>query len=232
MKRPEFVTIEVASPRPGPSFDDSIQVHPLVLEVCPMLNQELSYYGKFRTWRSNWQESFLNKWGVHLPQWKLRVEHNLGNRQYQILLRTHLVGNGEANMSCSFFELSECETILEEMGPLRRPPKVHSEGLHPVTKRKGFWLVNGWERGESGLKSWEYLGEHLWSVTESHLPSLMTLEQTQYEIDLLEAHYPKLVRQVKRKYDLVAIREIFCGLLKRRISLRDSESLLKSLASR
>ncbi|HWE40782.1 MAG TPA: flagellar biosynthesis protein FlhA, partial [Isosphaeraceae bacterium] len=164
--------------------------------------------------------------GLIVPQVRIRDEIGVGPHEYRLKIRGTVVGQGSAHAGRLL--------AVPPAGLAARPEG--RDGVDPVTGRPGVWIhADGREVAEAAgcrvVEASAVVAGHFGEVVLGHADELMTREQVGRLLDRARATSPALVDEVVpgllRPGEL---QQILQNLLRERVSIRDIETILETLA--
>ncbi len=164
--------------------------------------------------------------GLIVPQVRIRDEIGVGPHEYRLKIRGTVVGQGTAHAGRLL--------AVPPAGLVARPEG--RDGVDPVTGQPGVWIhADGREVAEAAgcrvVEASAVVAGHFGEVVLGHADELMTREQVGRLLDRARATSPALVDEVVpgllRPGEL---QQILQNLLRERVSIRDIETILETLA--
>ncbi len=164
--------------------------------------------------------------GLIVPQVRIRDEMGVGPHEYRLKIRGTVVGQGTAHAGRLL--------AVPPAGLVARPEG--RDGVDPVTGQPGVWIhADGRGVAEAAgcrvVEASAVVAGHFGEVVLGHADELMTREQVGRLLDRARATSPALVDEVVpgllRPGEL---QQILQNLLRERVSIRDIESILETLA--
>ncbi len=171
------------------------------------------------------RQRFRGRLGIDLPAVKVKINPQLGRREYRISLRQIVAANGAIGGEMNF--------LCEGERPLTGIEGV--EGNHPVTGQAGKWVGDDEAVMRKGLGCTCHGGQellllHLESVALAHAPELLTRSEVQTLLDHVhEGARPLVAELVPDVFSIAEVQRVLQGLLAEGVSLRDLEKVLEAL---
>ena len=212
------------------SWDDIPPVDVLGLEVgyrlIPLLDRERGGEVLMRITES--RRRFAMEMGLVIPPVRVRDNLDLKPNAYRITLKGVEMGRGEAYPD----QVLALETP-EIMGRLEGRP-----GVDPQSGNSGLWipaeqLEDAQMRGYRGLTAGEVISGHLETVFRAHAGELLGRVEVQELLDSLARATPGLVTDVvPGLLPVTSLQTVLQNLVNEGVSIRDSRTILETLASR
>jgi flagellar biosynthesis protein FlhA len=164
--------------------------------------------------------------GLIVPQVRIHDEIALGPHEYRLKIRGTVVGQGTAYAGRLLAVLPS--------GFVTRPDG--RDGIDPVSGRSAVWIhADGRELAElSGCRVLEasaVVAGHFGEIVLAHADELMTREQVERLVARARAATPALVEEVVPALLRVGeLQRVLQNLLRERVSVRDLETILETLA--
>jgi flagellar biosynthesis protein FlhA len=225
--RPSPSPITAASP-PAEGMDDLLHVDPLELEIGfrligladPTRGGDL--LERLRTVR----QRVARDLGLIVPQVRIHDELGLTPNEYRIKLRGTIVGQGTAYAGRLL--------AVPPAGMVSRPDG--RDGIDPVSGLPAVWIhADGREVAElAGCQIHDasaVVASHFGEIVRNHADELLTREQIERLLDRVRSTAPTLAAEVVpgllRPGEL---QRVLQNLLRERVSIRDLETILETLA--
>jgi flagellar biosynthesis protein FlhA len=217
-----------ASEPPQERMEDLLNVDPLELEIGYRLisladpSRGGDLLDRLRTIRHRVARDL----GLIVPQVRIRDEISLGANGYRLKIRGTVVGQGTA--------FTGRLLAVPPSGLSSRPEG--SDAIDPVTGQPAVWIhADGREVAELAgcriLDAAAVVAGHFAEVVLGHADELMTREQVGRLIDKVRATSPALVDEViPGLLRAGEVQRILQNLLRERVSVRDLETILETLA--
>ncbi|WZO98364.1 flagellar biosynthesis protein FlhA [Isosphaeraceae bacterium EP7] len=164
--------------------------------------------------------------GLIVPKARIRDEIGIGPHEYRIKIRGSVVGQGVAHAG----RLLAIPPVGLVDGPTGR------DGFDPITGQPAVWIhADGREVAElAGCRLMEasaVVAGHFTEIVLSHADELMTREQVGRLLDRVRSTSPALVDEVVPGLMRAGeVQRVLQNLLRERVSIRDLETILESLA--
>lgn len=164
--------------------------------------------------------------GVPFPGINLRLNDNLKEGEYKILVNEIPVASGQARPG--FFIVRETEANLR----MFNIPYEKGDDFLPGTP--SFWVQSRHRElaeraGVQIMTLSNMLTYHLAHVLKVHAAEFIGIQETMYLLDQMEKDFGELVREANRTLPLITITEILQRLVGEGISIRDMRSVLEAL---
>ncbi len=162
--------------------------------------------------------------GFFLPPVRFIDDVKLRHREYSILIKGHEVARYELMAGCDLAVPNE-DNVPKIAG---MPTKEPSFGMPAI------WTpsANSMEARNSGytvVDQVSVISTHLMEVVRATAHELFGLQEMKKLLDLVAAEHPKVVEEVVPKLlSLAVVHRIFQNLLRERISIRDSVTILEA----
>ncbi len=217
------------SEAPSERMEDLLHVDPLELEIGFRLigladsTRGGSLLERLRTVR----QSVARELGLIVPQVRIHDEIGLGPNEYRVKIRGTVVGQGTAYAG-RLLAVPPSELQVRPDG---------RDGVDPVTGQPAVWIhAEGREVAElSGCRIFEapaVLAGHFGEIILDHADELLTREQAERLLDRVRATAPTLVAEVVPGLLRAGeLQQILQKLLWERVSIRDMETILETLAA-
>ena len=164
--------------------------------------------------------------GLIVPQVRIRDEIGLGPHEYRLKIRGTVVGQGIAYAGRLL--------AVPPAGLVTRPDG--RDGVDPVTGQPAVWIhADGREVAELAgcrvLEASAVVAGHFGEIVLGHADELMTREQVGRLLDRARATSPALVDEVVPGLLRAGeLQRVLQNLLRERVSIRDLETILETLA--
>jgi flagellar biosynthesis protein FlhA len=227
---------EEFSPEPEPTaaeptserMEDLLHVDPLELEIGYRLislaepTRGGDLLDRIRTVR----QRVARELGLIVPQVRIRDEISLGPHEYRLKIRGTVVGQGVAYAGRLL--------AVPPAGMVSRPDG--RDGVDPATGQAAVWIhAEGREVAELAgcriLEASAVVASHFNEIILQHADELMTREQVGRLLDRVRATAPALVDEVVPSLLRAGeVQRVLQNLLRERVSIRDLETILETLA--
>jgi flagellar biosynthesis protein FlhA len=164
--------------------------------------------------------------GLIVPQVRIRDEIGLGPFDYRLKIRGAVVGQG----------IAYAGRLLAVPPAGLAPGTEGRDGVDPVTGRAAVWISNDGRdvavaAGCRILEASAVVAGHFGEIVLGHADELMTREQVGQFLDRARATSPALVDEVVPGLLRAGeVQQVLQGLLRERVSVRDQETILETLA--
>jgi flagellar biosynthesis protein FlhA len=219
------------SPAAEPGSDqmeELLHVDPLELEIGfrlialadPIRGGDL--LGRLKTVRQN----LARELGLIVPQVRIHDEIGLPPHEYRVKIRGTVVGQGIAYAGRLL--------AVPPAGLVSRPDG--RDGVDPVTGHAAVWIhADGREVAELAgcrvIETSAVVAGHFGEIVASHADELLTREQIERLLDRVRAAAPTLAGEVVPGLLRAGeLQRILQNLLRERVSIRDLETILETLA--
>ena len=171
---------------------------------------------------------FALEMGLVVPPIRVRDNMELRPTRYRISLKGVEAASGEA-----YPEMLLAIETSDMMGKLKGEP-----GIDPLTGATGIWIgaderERALMRGYQVIDAGHAIARHVESVYRARAGDLLGRAEIQQLLDSVNAATPGLVEEVTpRLLPLTAVQAILQNLLAEGVSIRDTRSILESLAAR
>jgi flagellar biosynthesis protein FlhA len=223
--------VPVARPAEAPSegMEDLLQVDPLEMEIGFRLigladpTRGGNLLERLRTVR----QRVARDLGLIVPQVRIHDEIGLAPNEYRVKIRGTVVGHGTA--------YSGRLLAIPPAGMVSRPDG--RDGVDPVTGLPAVWIhADGREVAELAgcriLEATAVVAGHFGEIVRNHADELLTREQIERLFDRVRSAAPTLAAEVVpgllRPGEL---QRVLQNLLRERVSIRDLETILETLAA-
>src|SRR4051812_31845855 len=217
-----------ASEPPAERMEDLLQVDPLELEIGYRLIAlaEPTRGGDLLERLRGVRQRVARDLGLIVPQVRIRDEIGLGPHEYRIKIRGVAVGQG----------ISYAGRLLAvpPAGLVTRPDG--RDGVDPVTGQPAVWIhADGREVAELAgcrvLEASAVVAGHFGEIVLGHADELMTREQVGKLLERARITAPTLVDEVVPGLLRAGeLQRVLQNLLRERVSIRDLETILETLA--
>ena len=217
-----------ASEPPSDRMEDLLHVDPLELEIGYRLigladpTRGGDLLDRLRAVRHRVARDL----GLIIPQVRIRDEIGLGPFDYRLKIRGAVVGQGIAYAGRLL--------AVPPAGLVTRPDG--RDGVDPVTGQPAVWIhADGREVAELAgcrvLEASAVVAGHFGEIILGHADELMTRDQVGRFLDRARATSPALVDEVVPGLLRAGeVQQVLQGLLRERVSVRDQETILETLA--
>ncbi len=209
-------------------MEELLHVDPLELEIGfrlialadPIRGGDL--LGRLKTVRQN----VARELGLIVPQVRIHDEIGLPPHEYRVKIRGTMVGQGIAYAGRLM--------AVPPAGLVSRPDG--RDGVDPVTGHAAVWIhADGREVAELAgcrvLETSAVVAGHFGEIVASHADELLTREQVERLLDRVRATAPTLVGEVVPGLLRAGeLQRVLQNLLRERVSIRDLETILETLA--
>ncbi|MDR3632736.1 MAG: flagellar biosynthesis protein FlhA [Isosphaeraceae bacterium] len=218
-----------APPEPGGErMEDLLHVDPLELEIGYRLIAlaEPTRGGDLLDRIRGVRHRVARDLGLIVPQVRIRDELGLGPHEYRLKIRGTVVGHGTAYAGRLL--------AVPPAGLSARPDG--RDGVDPVTGQPAVWIhADGREVAELAgcriLEASMVVAGHFGEIVLGHADELMTREQVGRLLDRVRATSPTLVEEVVPALLRAGeLQRVLQNLLRERVSIRDLETILETLA--
>ena len=231
VEQPPAEAIEPSSPAtepPSERMEDLLHVDPLELEIGYRLialtdpTRGGDLLDRLRTVRHRVARDL----GLIVPQVRIRDEIGLGPHEYRLKIRGTVVGQGIAYAGRLL--------AVPPAGLVARPDG--RDGVDPVTGQPAVWIhADGREVAELAgcriLEASTVVAGHFGEIVLGHADELMTREQVGRLLERARATLPALVDEVVPGLLRAGeLQRVLQNLLRERVSIRDLETILETLA--
>jgi flagellar biosynthesis protein FlhA len=213
----------------GERMEDLLHVDPLELEIGFRLIglAEPTRGGNLLERLRTVRQRVARELGLIVPQVRIHDEIGLGPNEYRVKIRGTVVGQG---------------TVYAGRLLAVPPAELHTrpdgrDGLDPVTGLPAVWIhAEGREVAElSGCRILEapaVVASHFGEIVLDHADELLTREQVERLLDRVRASAPSLVGEVVPALLRAGeLQRVLQKLLLERVSIRDMETILETLAA-
>ena len=226
------IRLRVASRRPHlttpEGMEDLLHVDPLELEIGYRLigladpTRGGDLLERLRTVR----QRVARELGLIVPQVRIHDEISLAPHEYRVKIRGTVVGHGTA--------YSGRLLAIPPAGMVTRPDG--RDGIDPITGMPAVWIhADGREVAELAgcqvLETSAVVAGHFGEIVRNHADELLTREQIERLIERVRTTAPTLAAEVVpgllRPGEL---QRVLQNLLRERVSIRDLETILETLA--
>ncbi|MGE3819318.1 MAG: flagellar biosynthesis protein FlhA [Isosphaeraceae bacterium] len=213
---------------PSERMEDLLHVDPLELEIGYRLitlaepTRGGDLLDRLRTIRHRVARDL----GLIVPQVRIHDEIALGPHEYRVKIRGTLVGQGVAYAGRLL--------AVPPAGLVTRPDG--RDGIDPLTGQPAVWIhADGREVAELAgcrvLEASAVVAGHFGEIVQNHADELMTREQVERLLERARATTPALVEEVVPSLLRAGeLQRVLQNLLRERVSIRDLESILETLA--
>jgi flagellar biosynthesis protein FlhA len=158
----------------------------------------------------------------------VRIVDNISLKahEYVILLKGAEVGRYELAAGCE---------LAIPVGKVEPPPEGKPT-KEPAFGMAGWWIpVDAVERARRGgftvVDPVSVIGTHLTEIIRQHSPELLSRQDTKKILDRVAIEHPKVVEDlVPKLLPLSAVQRVLQNLLRERVSIRDSVTVLEALS--
>jgi flagellar biosynthesis protein FlhA len=158
----------------------------------------------------------------------VRIVDNISLKahEYVILLKGTEVGRYELAPGCE---------LAIPVGKVENPPEG-KQTKDPAFGMTGWWIpADAVERarrnGFTVVDPVSVIGTHLTEIIRQHAPELLSRQDTKKILDRVTIEHPKVVEDlVPKLLPLSAVQRVFQNLLRERVSVRDSVTVLEALS--
>jgi flagellar biosynthesis protein FlhA len=217
-----------ASEPPSDRMEDLLHVDPLELEIGYRLigltdpTRGGDLLDRLRAVRHRVARDL----GLIVPQVRIRDEIGLGPFDYRLKIRGAVVGQG----------LAYAGRLLAVPPAGLAPGTEGRDGVDPVTGQPAVWIsADGRDVAVAAgcriIEASAVVAGHFGEIVLGHADELMTREQVGQFLDRARATSPALVDEVVPGLLRAGeVQQVLQGLLRERVSVRDQETILETLA--
>jgi flagellar biosynthesis protein FlhA len=217
-----------AAETPSERMEDLLHVDPLELEIGYRLitlaepTRGGDLLDRLRTIRHRVARDL----GLIVPQVRIHDEIGLGAHEYRLKIRGTVVGQGVAYAGRLL--------AVPPAGLVSRPDG--RDGIDPVTGQHAVWIhADGREVAELAgcrvLEASAVVAGHFGEIVLGHADELMTRDQVERLLDRARAATPALADEVVPGLLRAGeLQRVLQNLLRERVSIRDMETILETLA--
>jgi flagellar biosynthesis protein FlhA len=213
---------------PSERVEDLLHVDPLELEIGYRLitMAETTRGGDLLDRLRTIRHRVARDLGLIVPQVRIHDEIALGPHDYRVKIRGTVVGQGTAYAGRLL--------AVPPAGLVTRPDG--RDGIDPLSGQPAVWIhADGREVAELAgcrlLEASAVVSGHFGEIVLSHADELMTREQVERLLDRARATTPALVEEVVPGLLRAGeLQRILQNLLRERVSIRDLETILETLA--
>ncbi len=222
---------------PGPSavaepgsdrMEDLLHVDPLELEIGFRLIglADPTRGGDLLDRLKTVRQRVAREMGLIVPQVRIHDEIGLPPNEYRVKIRGTIVGQGIAYAGRLL--------AVPPAGLVTRPDG--RDGVDPVTGQPAVWIhADGREVAELAgcrvLEAAAVVADHFGEIVADHADELLTREQVERLLDRVRSTAPTLVGEVVPGLLRAGeLQRVLQNLLRERVSIRDLETILETLA--
>jgi flagellar biosynthesis protein FlhA len=224
----EIADVAPSAESPVERMEDLLHVDPLELEIGYRLIAlaEPTRGGDLLDRLRSVRQRVARDLGLIVPQVRIRDELGLGPHEYRLKIRGTVVGQGIA--------YSGRLLAVPPAGLVARPDG--RDGVDPVSGQPAVWIhADGREVAELAgcriLEASSVVAGHFGEIVLGHADELMTREQVGRLLDRARATSPALVEEVVPGLLRAGeLQRVLQNLLRERVSIRDLETILETLA--
>ncbi|WP_165232020.1 flagellar biosynthesis protein FlhA [Aquisphaera insulae] len=210
-------------------MEDLLHVDPLELEIGYRLigladpTRGGDLLERLRTVR----QRMARELGLIIPQVRIHDEIGLTPHEYRVKIRGAIAGQGTAHAGRLL--------AVPPAGLVDRPDG--RDGIDPITGQAAVWIhADGREVAELAgcriLESSAVVSGHFGEIIRNHADELLTREQVDRLLDRVRATAPSLVAEVVPSLLRPGeLQRVLQNLLRERVSIRDLETILETLAA-
>jgi flagellar biosynthesis protein FlhA len=220
--------VDVAADSSSERMEDLLHVNPLELEIGFRLigladpNRGGDLLSRLKTVR----QRVAREMGLIVPQVRIHDEIGIPPHEYRVKIRGNIVGQGTAYAGRLL--------AVPPTGLVTRPDG--RTGIDPITGHPAVWIhVDGREVAELAgcqvLETAAVIAGHFGEIVIAHAEELLTREQVERLVDRARSTAPSLVGEVVPGLLRAGeLQRILQNLLRERVSIRDLETILETLA--
>jgi flagellar biosynthesis protein FlhA len=209
-------------------MEDLLHVDPLELEIGFRLigladpNRGGDLLSRLKTVR----QRLAREMGLIVPQVRIHDEIGLAPHEYRVKIRGTIVGQGIAYAGRLL--------AVPPAGLLTRPDG--RDGIDPITGQSAVWIhAEGREVAELAgcrvLETSAVVAGHFGEILADHTDELLSREQVERLLDRVRSTAPTLVGEViPTLLRAGELQRVLQNLLRERVSIRDLETILETLA--
>ena len=166
------------------------------------------------------------EYGINLPPVRMRDAMDLSPSAYRLRLYGCEVAQGAVMLNHLL--------AIDDKGD--KPPIDGVEVLDPVDGNIAYWIESSnqqrtMEAGYLIVDAVDVMVTHITKIVKSHLHHFLGLQETRNLLKALRETHPAVVESVALScLGLVDIQNIFCGLLRDHVSIRDLPVVLTTIA--
>jgi type III secretion protein V len=221
---PTFPTEADEDERPVESVTFALTV-PLIVDVASTIRQHIKPSRLDRE-IAKLRRALYFDLGVPFPGVNLRLNDNLGEGEYKIMVNEIPVASGTCRPGFVIVRETEANLNLFEI-PFERgedflpaTPSYWVSELHlPAIQRAGLQYLN----------LTNIMTFHLAHVLKSHAAKFIGIQETMYLIGQMQKNFAELVKEATRTLPVITITDIMQRLVGEDISVRDMRTILQAI---
>ena len=220
--------LQSTSEGPSERVEDLLHVDPLELEIGYRLITlaEPTRGGDLLERLRTVRHRVARELGLIVPQVRIHDEIGLGPHEYRVKIRGTVVGQGVAYAGRLL--------AVPPVGLVTRPDG--RDGIDPVSGLPAVWIhADGREVAELAgcrvIEASAVVSSHFGEIVQGHADELMTREQVERLLERAKTSTPALVEEVVPTLLRAGeLQRVLQNLLRERVSIRDMETILETLA--
>ncbi|MBQ2337360.1 MAG: FHIPEP family type III secretion protein, partial [Victivallales bacterium] len=211
--------------QPQKEGDDFSLVVPLMVDIDANVRQALTY-NELNEEIMSVRRALYHDLGVPFPGINLRLNENLSDGHYRIMVHEVPVSEGQLRLGKVF--VTEQAENLEVMGVPCEKDKPFLPGFDTIWTDEDKTAALE-QAGVGFMKIDRVLTYHLSHVLRKYAGEFISLQETKLLLDHLEKTCPEIVREVMRVLPLQKLTDVLQRLVSEGISVRDLKCIMQCL---
>jgi len=171
------------------------------------------------------RRKIASDYGFLMPQVRIRDNLHLKPNQYQVLLKSIAIGDGEIEPD-KFLAMDSGMATGEIQGIKTKEPAFGLEAYWITPEQKEDAIINGYTVVDPAT----VISTHMSELIKRNAEELLTRQEVQSLIDKIKNDYPAIVDDVLKVASIGLIQRVLKALLHENIPLKDMLTILETIA--
>ena len=171
------------------------------------------------------RRKIASDYGFLMPQVRIRDNLHLKPNQYQVLLKSIAVGEGEIEPD-KFLAMDSGMATGEIQGEPTKEPAFGLDALWINPEQKEDAIINGYTVVDPAT----VISTHMSELIKRNAEELLTRQEVQALIDKIKNDYPVIIDDVLKVASIGLIQRVLKSLLHEKIPLKDMLTILETIA--
>lgn len=165
--------------------------------------------------------------GFVIPNIRIRDSEKVRPQEYQFSIRGGVIGRGA--VFTDMMLAIETDDVLDKLGKGRRTKD-------PVFGSDALWIdagtvIEAETSGYTVVDASSVIATHLEACLKKHAAEMLGWTETEEIMGLHARTHPKLIEEVRNRYQVGAVRQVLSGLVAEDVSIRDFERIAEAMVS-